>query len=206
MRAWVRTRRGPAHKVLKLATDVPTPAVPEASSSDVFIRVSHVAVQFTTEFVMNLVPKLPFTGPWIPEVELSGEVVAAGERAPAEVRDPGTTVTAFRTVPSEMFMGNGMLSEYVRVNGNRVVRIDPALDMASSSGVNGCGSCALEMLRRTGVHNGHTVLVNGASGAVGTVLVQLCKLRGAKVVGVASGGNEDMVRGLGADEVGKLPR
>ena len=45
------------------------------------------------------------------------------------------------------------------------------------------------------------MLVNGASGSVGAVLVQVCKIRGAKVVGVASGGNEEMVRGLGADEV-----
>ena len=45
------------------------------------------------------------------------------------------------------------------------------------------------------------MLVNGASGSVGSVLVQLCKIRGLTVVGVASGGNEAMVRGLGADEV-----
>jgi NADPH:quinone reductase-like Zn-dependent oxidoreductase len=57
------------------------------------------------------------------------------------------------------------------------------------------------MCRKAGVREGHVVLVNGASGSVGSVLVQLCKVRGARVVGVASGGNEEMVRGLGVDEV-----
>jgi NADPH:quinone reductase-like Zn-dependent oxidoreductase len=73
--------------------------------------------------------------------------------------------------------------------------------MAAASGINGAGSCALKMCRKAGVREGHVVLVNGASGSVGSVLVQLCKVRGARVVGVASGGNEEMVRGLGVDEV-----
>ena len=55
--------------------------------------------------------------------------------------------------------------------------------------------------RKGGGKEGHRVLVNGASGSVGKVLMQICKMRGANVVGVASGGNEEMVHGLGADEV-----
>jgi NADPH:quinone reductase-like Zn-dependent oxidoreductase len=100
-----------------------------------------------------------------------------------------------------MAMGYGVLAEYVRLPGSQVARIDAAVDKASASGINGAGSTALKMIRTAGVREGHTVLVNGASGSVGSVLVQLCKLRGAKVVGVASGGNEAMVRSLGVDEV-----
>ena len=202
MRAWVRLRRGPARSALKLAT-LPTPTVPTGSSPDVLIRVSHVSLQFSNETVMKMVPSLPFTGPWIPEIELSGEVVAAGEGAPAEVRDPGTHIVAFQNIPAAVIMGHGVLAEYVRLPGSQVARIDAAVDMASASGINGSGSTALKMIRTAGVREGHTVLVNGASGSVGSVLVQLCKLRGAKVVGVASGGNETMVRGLGVDEVGR---
>ncbi|KAJ5769197.1 hypothetical protein N7520_003756 [Penicillium odoratum] len=164
MRAWVRPRRGPASSALELTTVFPTPAVPTDSSPDVLIRVSHVSLQFSTESMMKALPSLPFLGPWVPEIELSGEVVAAGEGAPAEVRGVGS------------------------------------VDMASASGIHGSGSTALKMIRTAGVREGHTVLVNGASGSVGSVLVQLCKLRGAKVVGVASGANGAMVRGLGVDE------
>lgn len=202
MRAWVRLWRGPAHSALELVTDFPTPAVPTGSSPDVLIRVSHVSLQFTTEILMKTLPNLPLTGPWIPEIELSGEVVAAGEGAPAEVRDPGTHVVAFQNIPS-VVMGHGVLAEYVRLPSSQVARIDAAVDMASASGINCSGSTALKMIRTAGVREGHTVLVNGASGSVGSVLVQLCKLRGAKVVGVASGGNEAMVRGLGVDEAGR---
>jgi len=201
MRAWVRRRRGPASSALELATGFPTPALPTGSSPDVLIRVSHVSLQFNSEMLMKMLPILPFSGPWIPELELSGEVVAAGEGAPAEVRDAGTHVVAFQNIPAAVLMGRGVLAEYVRLHGSQIARINDAVDMASASGINGAGSTALKMIRKAGVRDGHMVLVNGASGSVGSVLVQLCKLRGAKVVGVASGGNEVMVRGLGVDEV-----
>ncbi|KAL6229121.1 hypothetical protein BDW75DRAFT_225633 [Aspergillus navahoensis] len=200
MRAWVRQQRRPASSALQLINSFPTPAVPTAPSSDVLIRVSHVSLQFSTEALMMLLPKLPFTGPWIPEIELSGEVVTAGDGAPAEVREPGTHVVAFQNIPAAVLMGRGVLSEYVRLPGNQVARIGATVDMAAASGIIGCGSTALKMIRTAGVRDGHIVLVNGASGSVGSMLVQLCKLRGAKVVGVASGGNEAMVRGLGVDE------
>ncbi|KAL4992340.1 NAD(P)-binding protein [Aspergillus falconensis] len=200
MRAWVRQRRGRASSALQLVSDFPTPAVPTGPSSDVLIRVSHVSLQFSTEALMTLLPKLPFTGPWIPEIELSGEVVAAGDGVPAEVREPGTHVVAFQNIPAAMLMGRGVLSEYVRLPGNQVARIEATVDMTSASGIFGCGSTALKMIRTAGVRDGHIVLVNGASGSVGSMLVQLCKLRGAKVVGLASGGNEAMVRSFGADE------
>ncbi|KUM63345.1 hypothetical protein ACN42_g3750 [Penicillium freii] len=200
MRVWVRRRRGPASSALELTTDYPTPDVPTGSSPDVLIRVSNVSLQFSSEMIMKVLPKLPFTSSWIPEIELSGVVVAAGAGAPTELRDPGSHVIAFQNIPSAVVMGHGVLAEYVRLPGSQVARIDDGIDMASASGIIGSGSTALKMIRSAGVREGHTVLVNGASGSVGSVLVQLCKLRGAKVVGVASGGNEPMVRDLGVDE------
>lgn len=204
MRAWVRRRRGPASDALELVTDYPTPEVPTGSSPDVLIRVSHVSLQFSSEAIMKILPILPFTSPWIPEIEFSGVVVAAGGGAPTDMRDPGSHVIAFQNIPSAVIMGHGVLAEYVRLPGSQVAQIDGGIGMASASGIIGAGSTALKMIRTAGVREGHTVLVNGASGSVGSVLVQLCKVRGAKVVGVASGGNEPMVRGLGADEVGTV--
>jgi NADPH:quinone reductase-like Zn-dependent oxidoreductase len=200
MRAWVRTRRGPANSALKL-TSIPTPDVPTESSSDVLIRVSHLSLQVSTELMMKVIPSLPFSGPHVPELELSGHVVAAGGAASAELRTPGISVIAFQNPFTAMLMGHGVLAEYVRLPSSQVCLINPAVEMASASGVQCSGSAALNMIRTAGVREGHRVLVNGASGSAGSMLVQLCKIRGATVVGLASGGNEVMVRELGADEV-----
>lgn len=201
MRAWVRPRRGHPRDALELTNSCPMPSAPSGASSDVLIQVSHVSLQVNSEMLIKSLPNIPFSGPWVPEIELSGVVLAAGEGVPAEVREPGTHVVAFSSVPFSALLGQGVLAEYVRIPGNQVARIDPAVDMAAASGINGCGSTARKILRTSGVREGQTVLVNGASGSVGSALVQMCKLRGVKVVGVASGGNEAMVRGLGVDEV-----
>lgn len=63
------------------------------------------------------------------------------------------------------------------------------------------GQTALKFLRRVKIKPGDEVLVNGASGAVGTASVQVAKHFGAVVTGVCSGGNAELVRSLGADHV-----
>ncbi|KAK9251349.1 hypothetical protein V1507DRAFT_464917 [Lipomyces tetrasporus] len=199
MHAWLRRRRGPAHTALELATSYPTPSLPSASSAEVLIRVSHVALQFSSETLFKTLPMMPFTAPSIPELEFTGTVVAAGSAASSDVREVGTRVVAYQNIP-DMVFGRGALAEYVRIPSSQAARLPEGSDMVAMGGVLGSGSTALKMARTGGVKQGHRVLVNGASGSVGKVLMQVCKMRGATVVGVASGGNEEMVRGLGADE------
>ena len=63
------------------------------------------------------------------------------------------------------------------------------------------GSTALHFLDRAKLSAGQKVLINGASGAVGALAVQLAKHTGAQVTAVCSGANADLVRSLGADHV-----
>jgi len=63
------------------------------------------------------------------------------------------------------------------------------------------GTTALDFLRRGKVQNGESVLVNGASGGVGTAAVQLAKYFGADVTGVCSTANVELVRSLGSNHV-----
>ena len=201
MHAWLRQRRGPARTSLELATSYPTPSLPSASSADILIRVSHVALQFSSETLFKTLLVIPFTAPSIPELEFTGTVVAAGSAASSDVREVGTRVVAYHNVPDMVLFGRGALVEYVRIPSSQAAPLPEGLDMVAMAGLLGSGSTALKMARRGGVKEGHRVLINGASGSVGKLLMQVCKMKGARIVGVASGGNEEMVRGLGADEV-----
>lgn len=60
---------------------------------------------------------------------------------------------------------------------------------------------ANNLVWRTGVNEGDFVLITGASGGVGSALVQICKAKGAKVVGVCDPGQEEIVKGYGADDI-----
>ena len=201
MSAWIRRRRGAARTSLELATSCPSPSLPGASSADVVIRVSHVALQYNSELLFKILPVIPYVTPPIPELEFTGTVVASGSAASLDVREVGTRVVAYQKIPDWVLFGRGALVEYVRVPSSQAAQLPELSDMAAMSGVLGSGSTALKIARTCGISQGHRVLLNGASGSVGKLLVQVCKMRGAKVVGIASGGNEDMVRGLGADEV-----
>lgn len=200
MQAWLRRRRGSARTSLELTTFHPTPSLPSASSADVLIRVSHVALQFSSETIFKVIPVMPFGAPPIPELEFTGTVVAAGSAASSDVREVGTRVVGHQNIP-DVIRGRGALAEYVKIPSSQAARLSEGADMVAMGGVLGSGSTALKMARTGRVGHGHRVLVNGASGSVGGLLTQVCKIRGAKVVGVASGENEQRVRELGADEV-----
>jgi NADPH:quinone reductase-like Zn-dependent oxidoreductase len=206
MRAWLRPTRGPAATSLQLSTTYSTPTI-APDSADVLVRVAYSALQFSGEFTLQMLPALPaaLAPPRIPELEFSGVVVAAGLRAPPELREVGARVVAAHSVPSWILWGNGSLAEYVKVPADQTLRLPDGIDLATASGMIGCGSTALKMARTAAVGQGDRVLVNGASSSVGSVLVQICKMKGATVVGTASGRNEELVRGLGVDEVTFFP-
>ncbi|KFZ12420.1 hypothetical protein V502_07086, partial [Pseudogymnoascus sp. VKM F-4520 (FW-2644)] len=118
-------------------------------------------------------------------------VVAAGSRAPPEL-NVGARVVAFHSLQAVILWGEGALAEYVRVPAAQAVHLCDEIDLVTASGMVGCGSTALKMVRTAAVGAGDRVLINGASSSVGSVLVQICKMKGATVVGVASGRNEEL--------------
>src|SRR5437762_1255981 len=125
-------------------------------------------------------------------VDFSGTVEAVGKN-----------VTKFKP-GDEVFGGRtGAFGEYVCVREARAVAMKPAnvtFDQAASVPI--AGITALQGLRDKGkVQPGQKVLINGASGGVGTFAVQIARSMGADVTGVCSTRNLDMVRTLGADHV-----
>jgi NADPH:quinone reductase-like Zn-dependent oxidoreductase len=115
----------------------------------------------------------------------------------------GKNVTQFKP-GDEVFGGRGgAFAEYVCPRANRAVAIKPAnITFEQAASVNIAGITALQALRDKGkVEAGQKVLINGASGGVGTFAVQIAKSFGADVTGVCSAKNVDLVRSLGADHV-----
>jgi NADPH:quinone reductase-like Zn-dependent oxidoreductase len=125
-------------------------------------------------------------------VDFAGTVEAVGKDV--EQFKPG----------DEVFGGaNGAFSEYVTVRDSRALAMKPAnITFKQAASVPIAAITALQALRDKGkIKTGHRVLINGASGGVGTFAVQIAKSFGAEVTGVCSTRNVEMVRSIGADHV-----
>src|SRR2546426_4074029 len=119
------------------------------------------------------------------------------------VETVGKNVTQFKP-GDDVFGGRGgAFAEYVCRRAEGAVALKPAnLTFEQAASVNIAGITALQALRDKGkVQPGQKVLINGASGGVGTFAVQIAKTFGADVTGVCSTRNVDLVRSLGADHV-----
>ena len=119
------------------------------------------------------------------------------------VESVGRNVTQFKP-GDEVFGGRtGAFAEYVRVLADGDVVLKPAnLTFEQAASIPIAAITALQGLRDKGkIQPGQSVLINGASGGVGTFAVQIAKSFGAEVTGVCSTRNLDMVRALGADHV-----
>ena len=115
----------------------------------------------------------------------------------------GTKVKNFKP-GDEVFGGkNGAFAEYVTVRDDRALVLKPAnLTFEQAAAVPIAAITALQALRDKGkIYPGQKVLINGASGGVGTFAVQIAKSFGAEVTGVCSTRNLEMVRSIGADHV-----
>ena len=122
-----------------------------------------------------------------------------------EVDAVGKAVTGFqpgdRVVASRGFRF-GCHAEYVTVPAKGAIATIPqSLSHQDAVALGFGGSTALSFFERGKLVAGETVLINGASGAVGTMAVQLAKHLGAEVTAVCSGANAELVQGLGADHV-----
>ena len=180
--------------VLRLR-DVPKPAF---GDDEVLVRVRAAAVHvgdclavrgapFPVRFVTGLLkPK-----PGIPGFDVAGDVAAVGKNA-----------TGLR--PGDQVFGTcqGACADYVAVKHDLLVHMPANLTDGQAAALPTSGLAALHAIRDVGqVHPGQNVLINGASGGVGTFAVQIAKSFGAHVSGVCSTNNVELVRCLGADRV-----
>jgi len=194
MKAIVYRCYGPTD-VLKLE-DVEKPAI---KADEVLVKVHAASVNPLDWHFMRGTPYIVrmdtgFGAPESPRlgIDFAGTVEAVG-----------ANVTRFR--PGDAVFGGrrGAFAEYVTLREDRAMAMKPAnLTFEQAASVPIAAVTALQALRDKGrIRAGQKVLINGASGGVGTFAVQIAKSYGAEVTGVCSTRNVDMVRSLGADHV-----
>ena len=137
--------------------------------------------------------------------------VGGGLRYPQDVRmgvdfagtveTVGKNVKQFQPGDEVIVARNGAMAEYVIVGADRGVVHKPSnISFAQAAAVPIAALTALQAIRDKGkIEAGQSVLVNGASGGVGTFAVQIAKAYGAEVTGVSSTRNQQLVKSLGAD-------
>jgi len=114
----------------------------------------------------------------------------------------GKGVTRFKTGDEVFGAGMGGFAEYACVREDKLVLKPSAITFEQAAAIPVAGITALQALRDHGrLQQGQHVLINGASGGVGTFAVQIAKAMGAHVTGVCSEKNVEMVRSIGADHV-----
>ena len=114
----------------------------------------------------------------------------------------GPQVQTFR--PGDEVFGwcAGAFAEYASASEDQLVSKPPNLTFEQAAAVGVSATTALQLLRDDGnLQSGQKVLINGASGGVGTFAVQIAKAFGADVTGVCSAANVEIVRSIGADHV-----
>jgi NADPH:quinone reductase-like Zn-dependent oxidoreductase len=170
---------------------------PEVGDDEVLVRVRAASVNPADWYAMAGFPYVarPQMGLRTPRARLgldvAGEVVAVGER-----------VTRFKAGDEVFGAGSGTLAEYAAVPEDALVAKPAKLSFEQAAAVPVAGLTALQGLRdKGGIRPGRRVLINGASGGVGTFAVQVAKAFGADVTGVCSPRNVELVASLGADQV-----
>lgn len=154
---------------------------------------------------MQICPSFLRAKPAIPELDFSGIVVDVGSDVPAS-RNLAAGVPVFGSVlvGPHVSAGIGSLAEYVVVPATGVVRKPENLTLEKAAGLGVSGCTMLALMDRAKLEKGDKVLVNGASGGIGSMVVQLAKEavgETGRVVAICSGANVEMVKKLGADEV-----
>lgn len=191
MKAAIINQYGTSQELL--VTDVPKP---DFDTHDVLIRVHVAGINPVDTKVREGAMKLMLSGdfPKILGAECAGVIEAVG----LMVTDlqPGDRIVA------SLGIAGGGYAEYAVAKRKNIVKLPDEVSFEQAAALPVAALTALQSLREKGhLRPDDTVLINGASGGVGTFAVQLAHILGGQITAVCSAENEALVRELGADQV-----
>ena len=201
MKAIVQDKYGPPGDVLRLREIVR----PTIGDDEVLVRVRAASVHADVwhavtgrPYVLRLMgggfskPKIP-----VPGTDLAGHVESVGKNV-TQFR-PGDEVFG-ESIKGIQWANGGAFAEYVSVSQDALALKPQGVSFEQAAAVPTSGLIALSNLQgRRKIQPGQRVLINGAGGGVGSIVVQLAKANGAQVTGVDCAAKLEMVRALGAD-------
>lgn len=175
---------------------------PKPKDNEVVVKVYAASVNFNTMMFVKGEPLIAraFTGLLKPKVKTPGNDIAG------IVKSVGKDVKQFQ-IGDEVFgdtaeCGFGAFAEYVSVPENALMLKPKNISFEEAAAAPEASLVALQALRDEGeIKSGDKVLINSASGGIGTFAVQLAKYFGAEVTGVCGSKNLDMVSSIGADHI-----
>jgi NADPH:quinone reductase-like Zn-dependent oxidoreductase len=193
MKAIVQDTYGEPNAVLRLE-DIAKPSVKDG---EVLVRVHAASIHVGdwilvrgVPYVARLATGLPKPKNHVPGTDIAGTVEAVGAGV-TQLR-PGDEVFGWCT---------GAFAEYASAPADHFLPKPAKLSFEQAAAVGVSAITSLSLLRDRKLQPGQKVLINGASGGIGTFAVQIAKAQGAEVTGVCSTKNVDLVSSLGADHV-----
>lgn len=148
--------------------------------------------------------------PRIQGADVTGHIVAVGEGVDQGrigdriVVDPWILAPSWQNKDQAVYFGSecdGGFAEYTTIASENALKIDTDLTDAELATFSCALSTAENLVNLTGLKPGETVVIAGASGGVGSYACQLSRLRGAKVIALASGAKKEALMALGVDHV-----
>ncbi len=184
MKAFVRINAVSNHIELQ---DV---AIPEIEKDEVLVKVHAFGVGIHDRYFIPTNAKFPYP---------------IGTEAAGVITKIGNTVSDFQTgdrviLSSSMQLKGGCWAEYVVVPTNMLISMPDEIDFVTGASIPVAGKSAIESMNALDLKKGNTLFVAGASGAIGTLIIQLAKIQGVRVIGSASSKNHEYMQSLGAEK------
>jgi NADPH:quinone reductase-like Zn-dependent oxidoreductase len=178
---------GGSEKLVLESIPRPAPQPNEVLIKVRFAGVNPVDWKFRAGYLKDY---MPLQLPVLPGIDVSGTI-----------EELGSEVKTLKKGQAVFGVAKGGYAEYVIASAGDIIAKPDSLSFEQAATLPVGALTAWQSVEDAGIKAGQTVVVQGAAGGVGLFAVQFAKAKGAKVIGVASGGNKDFVKSLGAEFV-----